>query len=359
MARKRSPMDRDAEPPRIDDLKLINGIGPAVEKRLNGVGIFTFAQLAALLPADISAAVADLAGLSSERIIKQDWIGQARRLAIEAETSEAQRDVEPPAPIEPAQAATLSREPEKDAVPSMEGYHPATFTLEFLLDEHNDVQSTHIVHIQSGREDTWTGWQKTQLIDFLSESAGLNIPSDEPALLKAEESLNIEEVDHAPAIVEEPVKTEEPGYVSEAVTESEPPTPLEVKPRLTGTLRGREMGVIAVKSGSISRTLTHDEPFDIRLTLDLSELQVPGNTPLNYKASVYGKNLSSRSGLVVGNAQGTMTLADTITIQVNGNTLPEGIYHLVGTVIFGLPGTKLAVGPSTTAVIDGGQVQVL
>jgi NADH-quinone oxidoreductase subunit E len=81
MSKKRPPTNRAAEPPRIDDLKLINGIGPKVEKRLNGVGIFTFAQLAALSPADIAAAVTDHAGLSAERIIKQDWIGQARKLA--------------------------------------------------------------------------------------------------------------------------------------------------------------------------------------------------------------------------------------------------------------------------------------
>ena len=81
MARRRSPTNRDSQLPKIDDLKLIHGIGPAVEKRLNGVGIYTFTQLAVLSPADIAAAIADLAGLSSERIIKQDWVGQARKLA--------------------------------------------------------------------------------------------------------------------------------------------------------------------------------------------------------------------------------------------------------------------------------------
>src|SRR6266516_8143900 len=104
MASKRSPTVKAAEPPRIDNLRLINGIGPAVEKRLNGVGIFTFAQLAALSPADIAAAVADIAGLSAERIVKQDWIGQARKLAAESTSSEAHKDFEtaavPQAPTE-------------------------------------------------------------------------------------------------------------------------------------------------------------------------------------------------------------------------------------------------------------------
>jgi hypothetical protein len=97
MSKKRSETSRGKEPPEIDDLKLINGIGPAVERRLHGVGIYTYAQLAALSPADIAAAVADLAGLSAERIIKQDWIGQARKLASEPISSEAQEEGEAPA----------------------------------------------------------------------------------------------------------------------------------------------------------------------------------------------------------------------------------------------------------------------
>jgi predicted flap endonuclease-1-like 5' DNA nuclease len=84
MARRSSSTSMAVKPPNTDDLKLINGIGPGVESRLHGVGIYTFAQLAALSPADIAASVSGLAGLTTERIIKQDWIGQARKLASES-----------------------------------------------------------------------------------------------------------------------------------------------------------------------------------------------------------------------------------------------------------------------------------
>ena len=77
--------------PGADNLKLIHGIGPAAEHRLRGVGVGTFAQLAALSAADIAAAVADLPGLSAERITKQDWIGQARRLAMTSVEEEETR----------------------------------------------------------------------------------------------------------------------------------------------------------------------------------------------------------------------------------------------------------------------------
>ena len=125
MASKRSPTNRAAEPPRTDDLKLINGIGPAVEKRLNGVGIFTFTQLAALSPADVAAAVADLTGLSAERIVKQDWIGQARKLAAKSMQADAQADVEAPfeqqAPMkEHALSASHTIEPQQTLQPTAE-----------------------------------------------------------------------------------------------------------------------------------------------------------------------------------------------------------------------------------------------
>jgi len=158
-----------------------------------------------------------------------DWIGQARKLATESGASQAQRDagaaVEPPASIEHDHTAKLSVESEKDALLSMERYHAATFTLEFLLDKDNNIYSTHVLHVQSKREDTWTGWQKTQLVDFLSKSAGLNIPPNEPALLNTNES------DHAPVLV----------------TESEPLTPLAAKPSLTGTIRVRKMELIGAE----------------------------------------------------------------------------------------------------------------
>src|SRR5438067_13667107 len=75
ISKKRSETSRCEKPPKINDLKLVNGIGPVVERRLNGVGIYTYAQLSALSPADLAAAVDGITGLTAERIIKQDWIG--------------------------------------------------------------------------------------------------------------------------------------------------------------------------------------------------------------------------------------------------------------------------------------------
>lgn len=69
-------MDRPGKPA---DLKAISGIGPKLEKVLNGLGIWTYAQIAAWTPEEI-AWVDDYLSFKG-RIDRDDWIAQAAALA--------------------------------------------------------------------------------------------------------------------------------------------------------------------------------------------------------------------------------------------------------------------------------------
>lgn len=62
-----------------DDLKLISGVGPALEKKLNALGITQYAQVAAFKKADV--AKVDDALSFKGRIDRDDWIKQAKALA--------------------------------------------------------------------------------------------------------------------------------------------------------------------------------------------------------------------------------------------------------------------------------------
>lgn len=62
------------QPP--DDLKLINGVGPAMEKKLNACGVFGFRDLALLSDADVERV--EVAIKFVGRLRREDWIGQAR-----------------------------------------------------------------------------------------------------------------------------------------------------------------------------------------------------------------------------------------------------------------------------------------
>jgi ABC-type branched-subunit amino acid transport system ATPase component/predicted flap endonuclease-1-like 5' DNA nuclease len=74
---------------RPDDLIVINGIGPVNKRKLNEHGIFHFDQIAAWTRADIEAAEAYLE--FDGRIDREDWIGQAKKLAAQAERGATKR----------------------------------------------------------------------------------------------------------------------------------------------------------------------------------------------------------------------------------------------------------------------------
>ena len=62
-----------------DDLKKISGVGPVLEKKLNALGITTYAQIAAFSADDI-AQIDDVLSFHG-RIDRDDWVGQAKALA--------------------------------------------------------------------------------------------------------------------------------------------------------------------------------------------------------------------------------------------------------------------------------------
>jgi hypothetical protein len=48
----------------------------------------------------------------------------------------------------------------------------ATFIVELLLAEHGDIRRTRVVHIQTGTEQKWAGWDEERLLSFIGP-AGL------------------------------------------------------------------------------------------------------------------------------------------------------------------------------------------
>ena len=62
-----------------DDLQQIKGVGPAIEKTLNELGIYRYQQIANMSEYDIDRIARRLKGFHS-RIYREDWIGQAREL---------------------------------------------------------------------------------------------------------------------------------------------------------------------------------------------------------------------------------------------------------------------------------------
>ena len=171
-----APATADAHAPSVtDDLTLIKGIGPVIGHSLTEAGISTFEQLAACSPDELVARLGEASNVTADRIAKQGWIEEARQLTSERGAA--------PAPLTAGPVSAPERQ------------HYATFMVELLLDEQNEVRRTRVVHIQeqngTGRgENTWAGWEGGNLLGYFVEHAALH---DETASLAAEDlALNVE-----------------------------------------------------------------------------------------------------------------------------------------------------------------------
>ena len=77
----------DAAPDKVDDLKVISGVGPALEEKLHGFGIYTYEQIANWNDENI-AAFDQLLSFKG-RIERDDWLKQAKDLMNNTDAEEA------------------------------------------------------------------------------------------------------------------------------------------------------------------------------------------------------------------------------------------------------------------------------
>ena len=62
-----------------DDLQEISGVGPFLEGKLNAFGFYTFQQVAAL-EQNVIDELGETFGSFSDRILREDWVAQAKKL---------------------------------------------------------------------------------------------------------------------------------------------------------------------------------------------------------------------------------------------------------------------------------------
>jgi hypothetical protein len=305
----------------MDDFKRITGIGPAIEQHLHEAGILTFAQLAALAPADIAARVSGIAGMSAERITEQDWPGQARELALNE-----------PTPAETLDSQMLANNRQYDA----------SFTVKLLLNEDHSVRRTQMVDNRSKSEEQWAGWNEPRMIKFIHHQAELRLPAVESTLPVG-----------APA---------DPGSATALVTESIPAESSTPEPAATakdrqvfgGSLHLREPEPIPAGTTSPSRVFSHNLPLIVRLHLDLTEVELPNDDPLNYTATIHAKRMGGGPRESLGEVHHTIAPQDQLTILVAGKPLPPGTYRLNAMVRLSHPSAKLDL----SAYQEGGMLQV-
>jgi len=266
-----------------DDFKLVDGIGPAVENRLHAAGILTYSQLAGMKLEILTSLLDGMVGYSPKRIKEQDWSGQARKLSNQTGQSL----------VDDVQESTNN------------SLHYASYTVELLLDRDNQVRRTRAMHVQSSQEATWAGWDAGCLRDFLVDSGHLQTTSSQENMT----------VDKAP--VSKPPLS--------------PTADLEAsRPALTlkGATKIIETRLVNKSGQSLGALIPGDQPFEVQLLLDLSQVEVPKGERMGYDATIYLKKLGKSDQVVTGGKEGTLTAVKSAMIDVSSQPVAPGDYRL-------------------------------
>lgn len=338
MASKQPRIDSAILPKAADDLSLIRGIGPAFEGRLHKAGLHTYNQLAAFSPAKLAARIN---GLSANQIARQDWIGQARKLASKNTRPEAHK---------------------KETATPPTCQHYENFTIEFLLDEKKEARRTRVVHVQSGDADTWAGWEALQLMDFLARHAGLHISQAEPTLQKTEirqtsgMSLGpnsetatkiLREPDPAP-VFPAVIKPADPSAGTTAAV-FQTPTAMDQ----ADVLCLRDLKVTLPDSDVSISFLRQGQPFLVHLTINHGQVVTSGHPLLSYMATIIFKQIGGPCEFA-DEASSTLELSNSTTLRRVGTNLPAGLYRLSAFVKI-MPDK---VAPGLTAYLKGDLLEV-
>lgn len=310
MARKIPGKPTVDSPPRINNFSLIKGLGPILSQRLHDAGIFTYNQLAILSPTELAEKVS---GLSAKQIVKQDWIGQAHKLALKK---------------------TRSASPPKKEVKRTIRQHYVNFTIEFLLDEKNRIRCTRVAHVQSGDADTWAGWKTDQLVDFLARHAGVRIPTKRfeiPAnSVVHRQLLGISDSGSSLIEVKSPASLPLLSDIRETPQSgTENTKPILQSPTNTnfsGILRIQNFKILPIGSETPVCTLHQDQPCRVQLTLNLTNIVIPSDIPLRYKATINFKQLGGVNYLVAEESC-TIQLSDCGTLDIICASPPPGTYR--------------------------------
>lgn len=328
-----------------DDLKRIQGIGPVIERRLKKAGIRTFAQMATYSPPQLAQQVV---GVSAARVDRFSWIQQARKLA----RTKSKR-IEPKHTEMPVATHTATQQIEV----ASSRQHYATFTIELLLNDDDSVRRMRVVHVQSSEELTCAGWDEARLVAFMIKRIKLHLPAPTPVsvadLVAAVESLTARDE----GIAEQTDQRLSPTAISAASSAT----------TLTGRLRIGEIALTMLVEAEANEQaphheqhmlLSHNQPFHLRIMLDLTEVHVtPDDALIHFSAAVYAKNLAGSVRVCVGETRGIIAVSDRVAVSIAGRSLPKGVYRLEASTMIGVMDVDEA-NPKIKSWLEGGLLQV-
>jgi hypothetical protein len=379
MVNKRSTPSGARKSAKADNFKLIKGIGATVENRLHQAKITTYEQLASLSPAKILDLTDKISGLTIDRIVRQNWIGQARALSLRGDEPET----------------SPKEEAESDQ-------HYSSFATELLLDAGNNVIHTRVMHVQTGDEEIWGGWDEPRFVNFFVQRAEIGStasaheidskfaerPGDSattPDALAANVRIEPDSIEQ-PIVISEPVAdTSKPSIPGENIIEAE--ATLDQEPsgvseasgketisvvkgsdiiagtwtgdRIQATRQPSRMEILTGDSNLPSKLLPHDQPFGVRIELDMADFTLTREERVPYIAHIKAQSLSNRQlQSVIHHVQGKVEPKGITVLDLKGLFLEPGSYRLGANVTVKPKAINAAATSKVNFQIEGGVLQV-
>jgi hypothetical protein len=239
-----------------------------------------------------------------------------------------------PAPQQEPAAPSASKRREHGLVskPPAQNEHKtrqrnATFTVELLIGADGEVRKTSVAHVQSGDKELQTlcrGWDAAQLVNYIVQHSGMRMPSPQ--------------------------------------TEKHEPKPdacmRPVLPKLSGEPRLRELDIAPAGAHQPITIVPHDQPFQVRLELDLADVAMPDGQPINYTATVLARRLGTGAREKLAERHGQIPETATLTVDVPANRLPGGLYKLVTLVDITLTSDTAKPQPIQTTKLKSGMLRI-
>jgi hypothetical protein len=254
------------------DLKKVKGIGLKVEARLKAAGIATIGQLARTPVNELAAILDELTGnFDADRIIREEWLSQAAALAT-------------------VLAADMG-----EAEPLTRIRH--NFTVEVQsASAGRDIVSSRIVHVQTGDEATWAGWDRQRVVAFIEDRAGVRPAA---TAVEPERAVPAETV---------PAETEPEPDAARSGWLGEPELPLHT------------FGIVAATGPEV----TAGRAITATVRFDAAALALPADRAARAKVDIYARRLSPGASILLGNAEAVFSPGEEVLIQIPCQLPPSG-----------------------------------
>lgn len=188
-------------------------------------------------------------------------------------------------------------------------------------------------------------WDGAELASQIAEWAGIHTPEVQPSSVTASAP-----AESPPARQLEPAASPAtPSVVSTAREQSSGP-----QTGLSGAPKLRDWHVFLMGSDEPSLSVPQAQPFDVQLTLDLSNVQAIEGVPLICAIAVHAIGLNNGVRQTILDVQETVESPIGVELRRGAQELPEGIYRLTATAVLEASSGQAASGARLGATLDGG-----